>query len=93
MILSGKATSLAQKIYNWLRTYDRKEGYTRAEIAEYMGLKIQTVCGRIHTLKKSRLVRELDSRPDLFSKAIAKPLRIINRDTPMIRQEPMFEQK
>jgi hypothetical protein len=90
-VLSGRKPAVNQQIYDYLAQYDREQGFTRNEISVYTGIRVPSVCSSVHALIKSGKVYEIGSREDKFTKQDANALRIIDPDTPLIRQETLFE--
>jgi len=57
---SGKALNQWQRIYYELIITGRK--LTRAELAEYMHIRMSSVCGRVHELMRAGLLVEYPRR-------------------------------
>jgi hypothetical protein len=92
-LTAGDLSGYNQKIYEWLKLYDKEEGWTRNEIAEYARIRLSTVCGRVHTLILSGLIEEIGEKKDRFTDAISNALRVVDREKPLVRQENLFEQE
>ena len=92
MILSGKAINQDTLIYLWLCKFTNKKkkiAFTRNEIAEYMKLRVGSVCGRINTLILSNLAEELpDKREDRFTKETASVIVVTDPSKPITRWFP-----
>lgn len=52
LAIRHKAISLREKVYQFIAI--REQGATNEEIADSLGMKIQTVCGRVNELQKER---------------------------------------
>lgn len=69
-VMNGTVRTQRDKIFRWLCEYtdvDKGKGYTRNEIAEYLGLRLSAVCGRIRQLVTDEFVAEIGRRPDKFT--------------------------
>lgn len=67
-------TAGQQRVLTWCRSH-AAESWTRQDIADGSGMKLQTVCGRVHELLESGLLAEL---PAVNGK---HPLRLLDVDT------------
>jgi predicted transcriptional regulator len=56
---SGKQATQWMKIYTFI---DGRMPMTRSEISETLGMRMSSVCGRIHELVEAGLLRECDRR-------------------------------
>ena len=71
----GTAISLRGLIYNAIRN---RPGSTRKELAEGLGVAINSVCGRVNELLKAKHVHELPKRKDISTGRMACPLIVYN---------------
>lgn len=71
----GREKNQLLLVLNFLK-WNPREGYTRNELSRILRLPIQSICGRIGTLKGEGLVVEDAPRKDPITERSTKPVRI-----------------
>ena len=74
-IRSNKRKAQWVRIYMHLKVYPEMMS-TRSEMSQFTGMRMSSVCGRVHELLQANMIEELPRRTCSITKEPAHPLQI-----------------
>jgi hypothetical protein len=74
-VMGPKLGEQQRRIVSYLAKYAHRD-FTRAELAEGLGLPVSSVCGRVKELMQAHILVEGQRRPDRRTGIASHPLRL-----------------